>query len=316
MKVLITGGAGFIGSSLVSELLKANHTVIVVDNFNSYYNPEYKRENIKEFLNNGNFVIFEGDITDINLLDAIFSNRKIDKVVHLAASVGVRNSIKHPDLYAKNNIDGTKKILTFAHKFNIKHFIFASSSSVYGNKSPIPFSEDNSIGSGLNPYAKTKKGGEKLCFLYHKKCGLSITIFRFFTVYGPRGRPDMAPYIFTESILNGKEIKVFGDGSAKRDFTYIDDIVRGIILGLEKRFPFEIFNLGNSSPINILSFIKMLEKLLGKKAILMFEEKNTNEMLNTYANIEKAKKMLGFNPKTHIKDGLEIFVNWYKKNRV
>jgi UDP-glucuronate 4-epimerase len=316
MKLLITGGAGFIGSSLSEKLLSIGFTITAVDNFNSYYNPHFKRENIAPFLNNSNYSLVEGDIADNQFLKAIFNKQKFDKVIHLAASVGVRNSLKHSDEYIRNNVLATENILKAAGKNSVKQLIFASSSSVYGNESATPFKEDKITVSKLNPYAQTKKDCEELCFTYHKKYGLPITAFRFFTVYGPKGRPDMAPYIFTEAILKGEGIKVFGDGKAMRDFTYIDDIVNGVILGLEKEFPFGIFNLGNSSPIDILSFIRIMEKKTNKKAIINFLPKISSEMKHTYANIKKAEKLLNYRPKIDIEEGLELFIKWFKKNRM
>ncbi|MFH1833025.1 MAG: NAD-dependent epimerase/dehydratase family protein [Candidatus Levyibacteriota bacterium] len=316
MNILITGGAGFIGSSLIEALLKKGEKVCVVDNFNSYYNPKFKKENIKNLLAKKKLKVVKVDILEKDVLKQLFAKEKFNKIIHIAASVGIRNSLMFPNQYSKNNIDGTEQMLKFAVQFGVDHFIFASSSSIYGNNSSTPFTENEVIASKLNPYAHSKKAAEEHCETYHKKYGIPITIFRFFTVYGPKGRPDMAPYIFTESILNEKKIKVFGDGSAQRDFTYIDDIVRGIILGLEKKFPFEIFNLGNSSPVNILNFIKIIEKITGKKANLEFISPIPSEMKNTYANIRKAEKLLGYKPKTSIEEGLEAFIKWYKENRM
>lgn len=316
MKILVTGGAGFIGSNLTEVLLKKGYKVTIIDSFNDYYDPQFKRKNIAPFLNNSNCSLIEGDITDNRFLGVVFSKQKFEKVIHLAASVGVRNSLKYPDRYIKNNILGTKNILEMVGRNGVKQFIFASSSSIYGNASIAPFEENKVVISELNPYAQTKKTCEELCLAYHRKYELPVTIFRFFTVYGPRGRPDMAPYIFTESTLKGEEIKIFGDGKAMRDFTYIDDIVGGIALGLQKKFPFEVFNLGSSSPINIMSFIQMIEKKIGKKAIIKTFPRISSEMKNTYANIKKAEKFLGYRSKIAIEEGLEIFIKWFKENRM
>lgn len=316
MKIIVTGGAGFIGSHLTEALLKKGEEVWIVDNFNSYYNPKFKRENIKHLLNKKNLKIIEEDILEKDVLEKLLAKHQFDKIVHLAASVGVRNSIISPDLYARNNIEGTKRMLMLAHKFNIKHFIFASSSSVYGKKSPRPFKENNVVVSKLNPYAASKKAAEELCEEFHKKYGISITVFRFFTVYGPKGRPDMAPYIFTESILKEDPIRIYGDGSSQRDFTYIQDLVNGILAGIEKSLPYEVFNLGSSSPIDLLSFIGIIEDITEKKAKIKFEKIFSPEMKNTFANIQKAEKLLGYKPKTDIKEGMESFIKWYKKNRM
>lgn len=313
--ILITGGAGFIGSSLALALLKRKYKVTVIDNFNAYYDPEYKKRNISALIPFNAFNLINGDITNSTFLHDVFDKNKFDKVIHLAASVGVRNSLIHPETYKKNNILGTELVLNESIKHNIRQFVFASSSSVYGNLSPVPFTEDRVVESDLNPYARSKKAGEALCFDYHEKYRLPVTVFRFFTVYGPNGRPDMSPYLFTDAILSEREFDIYGDGSAKRDYTYIDDLIDGIELGLNKIYPFEIFNLASSRPITVLDFIRLIEVNCGKKAKMNFKKKNEYEMGITYANIKKAKTMLGFNPKTEIIDGLRIFINWYKAKR-
>lgn len=316
MNILVTGGAGFIGSNLIDGLLQKGYRIVAVDNFNPYYNPQYKRENIQPFLQNKKFTLIEGDIGDKKVLAKIFKENKFDKVIHLAASVGVRNSLKHPQAYYQNNVQATKLLLDKIIKHNISQFIFASSSSIYGNNSPSPFKEGKVVDSLLNPYALTKKQAEKTCFDYHQKYHLPITVFRFFTVYGPKGRPDMSPYVFTEAILRGNKLPLFGDGKARRDFTYVDDIVNGIILGLNKVFPFEVFNLGNSSPVDVISFIKKIEQITNKKAHIQNRPAFSSEMRETYADISKAKQKLNFGPKTNIEDGLKKFIFWFKKNRL
>lgn len=316
MNILITGGAGFIGSSLTEKLLRLEYLVTAVDNFNPYYPTQYKREYVQPFFQRSNYSLVEGDVIDEEFIEKIFKKKKFDTVIHLAASVGVRNSLRYPDQYRKNNITGTQNVLEAARKNNVRQFIFASSSSVYGNNSTIPFKEDKVTESKLNPYAQTKKHGEELCFEYHKKYGLPITIFRFFTVYGPKGRPDMSPYIFTKSILEEKQLVIFGDGKQKRDFTNITDIVRGIVLGLEHEFPFEIFNLGNSSPVELRNFISIIERIAKKKAYIRFNKENRYEMRDTYADIKKSGKLLGYKPKIGLEEGVEIFINWFKENRM
>lgn len=315
MNVLVTGGAGFIGSSLVSALLHSGHKVTIVDNFNDYYNPDFKRQNLRILSEHHNFTLAEGDIIQKDFLHSVFRKYVPEKVIHLAASVGVRNSLDHPDLYRKNNIEGTQNILDMVGLHGVKHLVFASSSSIYGNKSPSPFREDRVVDSALNPYAMTKKIGELLCLKHHNTFNTAVTICRFFTVYGPKGRPDMAPYIFTRSVLSGKKFFVFGDGSAKRDFTYITDLVHGIMLAIEKMFPFEVFNFGSSSPISIEDFIRKIEKITGKKAKIEYGRRFLSEMRNTYANIQKAEELLGYKSITNLEDGLDIFIQWFKKNR-
>jgi len=316
MKVLITGGAGFIGSHLSEALLKKGVEVYIIDNFNSYYNSIFKRKNVESLLKNNSFKLLEGDVTNIDFLNSVFKKKSYDKVVHLAASVGVRYSLENPQIYHINNIKGTRNILDLVGRYKIPHFLFASSSSVYGNSSPIPFSE-NMIGvENLNPYMQTKKEGEELCKKHGKHYGTKITIFRFFTVYGVRGRPDMSPYIFTKSILEDKEIKIFGDGKQKRDFTNINDLIKGVTAGMEKKFKFETINLGGSSPIELLKFISIIEKVTGKKAKLKFSQENKIEMRDTYADIQKARRLLGFNPSVSLEKGLREFVEWFKNNRL
>ncbi|MEX0690106.1 MAG: NAD-dependent epimerase/dehydratase family protein, partial [Candidatus Paceibacterota bacterium] len=264
--ILITGGAGFIGSNVVEDLLnqKESYKLIVIDNLNDYYSPEHKKENIKPFLNKITF--YEGDITDKDFLIEIFNKENIDKVIHLAARAGVRPSIENPDLYVKTNILGTINLLELSKENNIENFIFASSSSVYGERKEVPFKESDNIGKVESPYAQTKKSAEELIYLYNKLYSLNSVCLRFFTVYGERGRPDMAPYLFTKAIINGETINKFGDGSSKRDYTYIKDITKGIIKCLDKNFGYEIINLGYGSPITLNDFIETLEKTIDKKA--------------------------------------------------
>lgn len=316
MKVLITGGAGFIGSTLTQRLLKLGYEVVSIDNFSNYYNPRYKRENVEAFLGQKNFTLIPGDIGDKTFLMQVFQKEKYSHIVHLAASVGVRNSLLHPKEYYRNNVIGTRLLLEEAVRCGVEQFLFASSSSVYGNRSSIPFYENAVVDGKLSPYAQTKKEAEAVCNTFHEKHGLSVSIFRFFTVYGPKGRPDMSPYIFTDAILNGKPIKVYGDGSARRDFTFVDDIVDGIIRGMQKPFPFEVFNLGASSPIDVLSFIRKIETLATKKAKLSFAPAVPAEMKNTFANIEKVKRLLGYKPRVSLEEGLDIFIEWFKRNRM
>ena len=258
MKILVTGGAGFIGSHLIKKLLNKGFSVVCIDNFNDYYDPQIKERNIKPFVNNPNFKLYREDIRNFEVLSKIFENERIDKIVHLAAMAGVRNSIKYPALYTEVNIPGTVNLLELVKKYKISNFVFASSSSVYGGNKKVPFSEDDPVNYPISPYAAAKKAGELICYTYHHLYHLNITCLRFFTVYGPAGRPDMAPYKFTRSVLAGDEILMFGDGSSQRSYTYIDDIVEGVYSAMNKELGYEIINLGGSELVSLKSFISLI----------------------------------------------------------
>jgi len=313
MKILVTGGAGFIGSHLIKKLLEENFSAVCVDNFNNYYNPEIKEENVSRFINNSNFKLYREDIRNFEALDKIFEKERFDKVVHLAAMAGVRNSIRYPALYSEVNIQGTINLLELAGKYKIKNFIFASSSSVYGGNTKIPFSESDQVNHPISPYAATKKAGELICHTYHHLYHLNIICLRFFTVYGPSGRPDMAPYKFTGKILAGEEISMFGDGSSQRNYTYIDDITEGIYSALNKDFGYEIINLGGSQLISLKNFISLIENISGRKAKIKQVGEQSGDMPITSADISKAKRLLDYCPKTDIKKGMNIFIDWFKK---
>jgi UDP-glucuronate 4-epimerase len=315
-KVLVTGHAGFIGSHLTKKLLKEGYQVIGVDNYNNYYNPEWKKENVKEFLTNKNFNEQKLDIVDYQKLKIIFEENEFDLVVHLAARAGIRPSLINPLLYEEVNVKGTLNLLELARKHQVKQFIFGSSSSVYGNQEKVPFAEDDPANQPVSPYAATKKSGEMLCYTYSYLHDIKMTVLRFFTVYGPKGRPDMAPYLFTEKILTGKTITRFGDGSTSRDYTYIDDAVAGIMTAIDKPFKFEIFNLGNNRPVSLNDFIALIEKITGKKAKIMEQPRHPADVKQTYAEIQKAKKLLNWQPTTPLEEGLKKFVEWYKANRL
>jgi UDP-glucuronate 4-epimerase len=248
-------------------------------------------------------------------MDEIFSEEKPDKIIHLAARAGVRESIEKPSLYAKVNVNGTVNMLELAKKYNIKNFIFASSSSVYGDQKKLPFSESDPAAKSVSVYAATKKTGEDLAHIYHKMFGINITCLRFFTVYGPSGRPDMAPYKFVRLILNGEQIPKYGDGFSKRDYTYVEDVVAGILSALDKDLPYEVINLGNSETVSLNDFISLIEKLTGKKAKVKKMPMQPGDVLITYADIGKAKKMLGYKPKTSFEQGMKKFIEWYKKDK-
>lgn len=307
-KILVTGNAGFIGSNLTKKLLQLNYQVAGIDNFNNYYNPQIKEKNIAEFIQLANFQQFRTDILDFPALTQIFKTFQPEIVIHLAARAGVRPSLLNPELYHQVNVDGTENLLKLAKKYPVKQFIFASSSSVYGNQTKIPFSETDKLAKPVSPYAETKIEGEKLCQRYN----FPITVLRFFTVYGPCGRPDMAPYLFTEAILKGKPITRYGDGSTSRDYTYVDDIISGITAAIDKPLTYEIINLGNNQPITLNKFIETIEALTGKKAKIVEKPRHPADVPQTFADISKAKKLLNWQPQTDLKTGLSKFLEWFK----
>jgi len=313
MNFFITGGAGFIGSHLIKELLEKNHRIICFDDFNDYYSPVTKRNNIQGHANNSNFNLIEGDVRDSALLENIFLKNNFDCVVHLAARAGVRPSIYYPKLYADVNILGTLNILECAKKYKVKKCIFASSSSVYGNNKKVPFLEIDPVDFPISPYAATKRAGELLCYNYHHLYGISIACLRFFTVYGPRQRPEMAIHSFIRSIARDDTIIMYGDGLTSRDYTYVDDIVSGIFLSIEKEFEFEIFNMGNSYPVPLIDLIRMIEKYSGKSAKIEKKPLQPGDVEKTYAGIEKAKNLLGWKPEVGIDDGIQRTVEWYRE---
>ena len=312
--ILVTGGAGFIGSHVCEALLDKGAGVICVDNFNDYYDPKIKESNIKGFSQNKNFRLYRCNITDAKKLEEIFKENNLDAIIHIAARAGVRPSIQNPSIYVKNNVEGTLNMLEMARKFAINKFIFTSSSSVYGlNK--VPFSEDMNINNPVSPYAATKISGELLCKTYNNLYKVPIVCLRLFTVYGPRGRPDMAPYKFMKLVLDGKEIPMYGDGTSKRDYTYVSDIVNGIIIAMEKEIDFEIINLGNSNPVDLNKFISILEKHIEKKVEIKQLNEQQGDVPITYADISKAKKLLGWAPKIGLDEGIKKMVEWYLNSR-
>ncbi len=313
MRVLITGGAGFIGSHVTAWLLKRGDEVICLDNFNDYYDPQRKRRNIEPFLERPGYSLHEGDIRSLEDLQAVFGASPIDKVLHIAAMAGVRYSIQHPELYAAVNVTGTTNVLEIARRHNVRNFVFASSSSVYGARSEAPFRESEMADCPISPYAATKRAAELLTFTYHHLYGLNCTSLRFFTVYGPKGRPDMAPYLFTRWIFEGKELTMFGDGSSRRDYTYIDDIVAGVVAALDADLPFEIINLGNSRTVSLNEFISVVEDAVGKRANVVSVNTQPGDVPLTSADIRKAQDLLGYSPQTDIREGMNRFVTWYRR---
>ena len=316
-KVVVTGGAGFIGSHVVEELLQRGDKVIIIDNFNDYYDPKLKHKNIQEVQQidtNNALHVYNVDICDKQKLNEIFSQEQPDIICHLAAYAGVRKSIKEPELYLQTNIIGTLHILEMAHIHNINHVVLASSSSVYGECRDVPFKEDNVQDKQSSPYGMSKRAAELLAYTYYHLYNISCTCLRFFTVYGPRGRVDMAPFIFLDAICQEKPITVFGDGSAIRDFTYIGDIVDGIIRSINKPLGYEILNLGRGEPIVLHDFIQTIEKVVGKKAIIKYTPGFAGDVPITHADVSKAQRLLGYAPKMSVDEGMCKMLEWYLKN--
>lgn len=313
MKVLITGAAGFIGSHLSERLLADGWTVVGVDNFDDFYDPQIKRSNLNECLKNSNFQLIEADIRDSAAVEKTVGGG-IDVIVHLAARAGVRPSIAQPLLYADVNINGTMVLLEAAKKHKVDKFIFGSSSSVYGNNKKVPFSEDDNVDFPISPYAATKMAGELICHTYHHLYGISITCLRFFTVYGPRQRPDLAIHKFVKLIEQNKPIPIFGDGTMMRDFTYIDDIIDGVVAAMQKCDGFNIYNLGESRPIKVNDLVVQIEGALGKKAKKEYLPPQPGDVERTYADVTKAIEELGYKPKTTIERGLAEFVKWLRQD--
>ncbi|MFQ5474850.1 MAG: GDP-mannose 4,6-dehydratase [Candidatus Nanoarchaeia archaeon] len=314
--ILVTGGAGFIGSHVCEALLDRGDSVVCIDDFNDYYSPELKHKNLERITKNPRFHLVVGDIRDIAQLQNIFEETKPDKVIHLAARAGVRASIKDPLLYQEVNVSGTLNLLELARQYDIKNFVYASSSSVYGENKTMPFSEKDRVDNPLSPYAATKRAAELMCSTYHHMYGMNISCLRFFTVYGPRGRPDMAPYKFMDLVMHDKPIPKFGDGSSSRDYTYVNDIVQGIFGALDGDFGFEIFNLGNSAPVSLNDFISTMERVTGKKAEIDQKPVPSTDVPATYADLSKSRRLLGYDPKIGLEDGLTKMFEWYKKERM
>ena len=311
--ILVTGGAGFIGSNLVKRLVEMGENVLVVDNLNLYYSPRQKLNNIYNLFTNDNFFFVLGDITDKLFLDDLFKQYNIKKVIHLAARAGVRPSIEKPLWYKEDNITGTVNLLELAKQYNIDNFIFVSSSSVYGNTQEMPFREDQNVDYPISPYAASKKACELFCYTYSHLVKIPVTVLRFFTVYGPGNRPDMMMYLFTNGILKGEEIIRYGDGSTKRSYTYIDDIVDGVIKALNNPQSFNILNLGGEQTVSLASVIENLEKVCGKKANIKQKEILSGDVKITWADNTKIKNVLNWQAKTSLQEGCEKLVSWFKK---
>jgi UDP-glucuronate 4-epimerase len=336
---LITGGAGFIGSHLCEKLLKSGNRVINIDNFCDFYSPEIKIRNlfnslgkksieefkgksfkeIKDDVDSDSYKLYVNDIRDINAMEEIFKENKIDGVIHLAAMAGVRPSIENPILYEEVNVKGTMNILEMCKKYGIKKFICASSSSVYGNNEKVPFSENDIVDFAISPYAATKKSCEIIGHSYYHLYNIDMIMLRFFTVFGPRQRPDLAIHKFTKIIESGKELPFYGDGTTERDYTYIEDIMDGILKSIkyieENSSVYEILNLGESRTITLSKMVKTIEDALGIKANIKRMEMQPGDVNRTFADITKAKKLIGYNPQTKFEDGIDEFVKWYKNNK-
>lgn len=315
--ILVTGGAGFIGSHLVGHLLaEGGWSVTVVDDFNDFYDPTIKRAAVEPYLRDRNFKLVDGDIRNVATLTKVFDRTKFDCVVHLAARAGVRPSLKEPKLYTETNITGTQNLLEIAGQRRVPQFVFGSSSSVYGVNSKVPFSEDDRIHQPISPYAATKAAGELLCHTYSHLHGFRTVCLRFFTVYGARQRPDLAIHKFTKLISEGKPIQMFGDGSSRRDYTYVDDIIQGVRAAIDYDGPMhEVFNLGESETTELRRLIELLERSLDMRAIIDHQPMQPGDVPITFADISKARKLLGYSPKTKIEEGIPKFVEWFRGGR-
>lgn len=328
IKILITGGAGFIGSATAKALMERGDTVVLIDNFNDYYDPQIKEDRIKKFLKNykgqpvrniasdkravGGFKLYRGDIRDRAFLEKLYKKERPDKVVHLAAMAGVRNSLRDPALYADVNVMGTTYLLDLAVKYGVKNFLYASSSSVYGNNKKLPFAETDSVDTPISPYAATKKATELMAHVYSHIHGMPTTGLRFFTVYGPWGRPDMALFTFTQDIIAGRPIKVYNYGLMTRNFTYIDDIVSGILTCLDANLACAVMNIGGDKEEKLTRFIEVIEENVGKKAKKKLLPIQPGDVPSTVADIRRLRK-LGWKPTTRIEKGIKNFVEWYKE---
>jgi UDP-glucuronate 4-epimerase len=311
--ILVTGSAGFIGFHTAKKLLEAGNIVIGADNFNDYYDPSLKKARNAILENFNNYKLYRGDLSDESLVEQIFIENKIDQVCHLAAQAGVRYSLENPQVYIKSNINAFLNILEAARNYKIKDLVYASSSSVYGNNQKVPFSISDSVDNPISLYAATKKADELMAHTYSHLFDINTTGLRFFTVIGSYGRPDMAPILFASAISKGEEIKVFNFGKMRRDFTYIDDIVDGILLALEKTNGYQIFNLGNNKPVELEYFISCIEKEIGKSVKKKYMELQPGDVLETFADISHTKKVLGWEPKTSTEEAIKAFIGWYKE---
>jgi len=330
-KVLVTGGAGFVGSSVAKFLLERGDDVVVVDEVNDYYDPRIKENNLEMLrqlssdlrmeryganggvLNNGSRIsIYRGDICDEDFILSVFEKERPTWICHMAARAGVRPSIQDPYIYIHSNIKGTTQLMELAHRFNCENFVFASSSSVYGGSTSTFFSEEENVDNPVSPYAASKKACELLAYTYHHLYKLNVTGLRFFTVYGPRGRPDMAPFKFVDRVSRGMELQQFGDGSSSRDYTFISDIVDGVVRAIDRPYPYQVFNLGKGSGTSLKEFISIVEKHVGQKAIVKVMPDQPGDVPYTCADVSKAKALLGYEASVSFDEGIRRTVEWYK----
>lgn len=312
----MTGGAGFIGSHVTEALLARGDAVVVLDNFDDYYDPSIKRANLSVASTYDTFHLVEGDIRDAAGLSRAFSAASYDAVIHLAARAGVRPSIAQPALYADVNVVGTAKVLEFTRQHKVPNFVYGSSSSVYGSTTPVPFRETAAADRPSSPYAATKRGGELLCHAHHQLSGADVTALRFFTVYGPRQRPEMAIHQFTRLLASGNEVPVFGDGSARRDFTYVEDIVSGVIAALDRHTGYAVYNLGTTATTALTDLIATIAAALGVPARIRYEPEQPGDVPITYADISRARDGLGYEPHTPLSEGVACFVSWFRDGSV
>ena len=313
--VLVTGGAGFIGSSVAHALLARGDRVVIIDEMNEYYDVNLKKSNLamlKDKYGDDQLKIYVGDICDAKLVNNIFAKEQIKWVCHMAARAGVRPSIDDPYVYIHSNIEGTTRLMEISASHGVENFVFASSSSVYGGSKSTFFSEDETVDNPVSPYAASKKACELLAYTYHHLYNLNVTGLRFFTVYGPRGRPDMAPFKFVDRVSRGLTLQQFGDGSSSRDYTYIDDIVDGVIRAVDRPYPYQIFNLGKGSGTSLKEFIDLVQKHVGKKALIQVLPDQPGDVPYTCANVSKAERLLGYESTVSFEEGIRLTVAWYK----
>ncbi len=314
--VLVTGAAGFIGSNLIKTLLEAGYKVVGVDNYDDTYDPAFKEEHVAPFTTNGQFTIHRIDIRDLPAMREVFEKSRPHYVVHLAAKADTRDAVKNPSIYTSVNIEGTLNILELCREYPVKNLIIASSSSVYGNSPQVPWTEDETADRPLSPYGATKRSTEILAYTYHHNFNMPITCLRYFNAYGENNRPNMVPYIWGLKLLRGEAIEMSGEGSRKRDYTYIGDIVRGTVLAMEKPLGFEVINLGNNTPVSLRELLAMLEKVIGTTGTVESRPSDKASVEVTYADVQKAKRLLGWEPEVPLEDGITRLVAWLRTNRL